>query len=82
LGNKKKQYLKNRINEFATKCKNKNVGDLYRGINESKMGYQTRSNLVKDENDDLFADSHNILKRWDTYFSQILNILVHTNSRK
>jgi hypothetical protein len=44
--NKKKEYLKDRINEFITKCKNKNVRDLYRGRNEFKMGYQTRNNLV------------------------------------
>jgi hypothetical protein len=27
----------------------------------TKRGYQPRSNLVKDENGDLLADSHNIL---------------------
>jgi hypothetical protein len=26
-------------------------------------------NLVKDENDDLLADFHNILNRWKYYFS-------------
>jgi hypothetical protein len=29
---------------------------------------------VKDENGDLFADSHNILSRWKNYFSQLLNV--------
>jgi hypothetical protein len=29
---------------------------------------------VKDENGDLLADSHNILNRWKTYFSQLLNV--------
>jgi hypothetical protein len=43
--------------------KNKNIRDLYRGINEFKRGYQPRSNFVKDENGDLLADSQNILKR-------------------
>jgi hypothetical protein len=33
-----------------------------------------RSNLVKDENGDLLADSHNILNRWKNYFSQLLNV--------
>jgi hypothetical protein len=32
---------------------------------------------VKDENGDLHADSHNILNRWNNYFSQLLNIEVH-----
>jgi hypothetical protein len=36
--------------------KNKNIRDLYRGINEFKRGYQPRSNVVKDEKGDLVAD--------------------------
>jgi hypothetical protein len=31
--NKKREYLKDKINEFAMNSKNKNTGDLYRGIN-------------------------------------------------
>jgi hypothetical protein len=38
----------------------KNVRDEYVGINEFKKVYQHRSNLLKDENGDLIADSHNI----------------------
>jgi hypothetical protein len=30
-------------------------------------GYQPRSNLVKNENGDLLADSHNIVNRWKNY---------------
>jgi hypothetical protein len=30
--------------------------------------------LVKHENGDLLADSHNILNRWKNYFSQLLNV--------
>jgi hypothetical protein len=29
---------------------------------------------VKDENDDLLADSYNILNRWKNYFSQLLDV--------
>jgi hypothetical protein len=35
--------------------------------------YQHRSNLVKDENGDLLAGSHNILNSWKN-FSQLLNV--------
>jgi hypothetical protein len=31
--NKKREYLKGKINELSTNCKNKNIRDLYRGIN-------------------------------------------------
>jgi hypothetical protein len=54
--------------------KNKNIRDLYRVINEFKRGYQPRSNLVKDENSDLLADSNTIVNRWKSYFSQLLNV--------
>jgi hypothetical protein len=73
LRNKKRECLKDKINEPAMNSKNKNIRDLYRGINEFKRGYQTRTNLVKGENGDLLADSHNILNRWKNY-SQLLNV--------
>jgi hypothetical protein len=46
----------------------------YRGINEFKGGYQLSNNLVKDENGDLLADSHNILNRQKNYISHLLNV--------
>jgi hypothetical protein len=42
--------------------------------NKYKWGYQPRNKLVKDENGDFLADSHNILNRWKNYFSQLLNV--------
>jgi hypothetical protein len=77
FGNKKREYLKEKITEVASNSKNKNIKDLYysyRDINEINKGYQPRSNLKKDENGDLLADSHNILNRWKNYFSQLLNV--------
>jgi hypothetical protein len=72
--NKKREYLKDKINDLATNSKNKNIRDLYRGIKEFKRAYQPRNNLVKEGNGDLLADSHNILNRWKNYFSQLLNV--------
>ena len=42
--NKKKAYLKAKIEELETNSKIKNVRDLYRSINEFKKGYQPRTN--------------------------------------
>jgi hypothetical protein len=53
--NKKKEYLRDKMYELLRKSKNKNIRDLYRGINYFKRGYQPRCNLVKDENVDLLA---------------------------
>jgi hypothetical protein len=61
--NKKSEYLKEKPNELETKRKNKNIRELYRGINEFKKGYQSRTNTVKDENGDLLANSHSISNR-------------------
>jgi hypothetical protein len=66
--NKKRKYLKDKINEIESNSKNKKFRDLYRGINEFKKGYQPRTNLVKDERGDLVADSHKISNRWKNCF--------------
>jgi hypothetical protein len=39
---KKREYFKGKINEPETNNKNKNIGHLYRGINEFKKGYQPK----------------------------------------
>jgi hypothetical protein len=48
--NKKKEYLRDKINEHSKK---KNIRELFSGINEFKKGYQPRSNLVKEDSGDL-----------------------------
>jgi hypothetical protein len=72
--NKKKEYPKDKINELGKNSRNKNIRDLYRGINDFKKGYQPRPNVVKDEKGDLVADSQSILARWRNHFSQLLNV--------
>jgi hypothetical protein len=69
-----RNYLKDKTNELPINSKNKSNEALYRGINEFKRSYQTRSNLMKDENGDLLADFHNILNRRKNYFCQLLNV--------
>jgi hypothetical protein len=60
IRNKRRKYLKEKINELAMNHKN-NSRDLYRGINEFHMGCKPRNTLMKAVNGVLFADSHNIL---------------------
>jgi len=81
--NKKKAYLKAKIEELETHSKIKNIRDLNKGINAFKRGYQHRTNLVKDEKGDLGADTYSIVARWKNYFSQLLNVhgvndVIHT----
>jgi hypothetical protein len=72
--NKKREYLKVKINELETNNKDTNIRDLYRGINEFKKMYQPRINIIKDENGNLIADPLNVLNRWKNFFNQVLNI--------
>jgi len=80
--NKKKAYLTAKIEELETNNKINKIRDLYRDINDMKKGYQARTSIVKDERDDLVADSHSIMARWRNYFSQILNVHGVSNVRQ
>jgi hypothetical protein len=66
--------LKGKITELETDNKNRNIRDLYRGINEFKKRYQPRINIIKDENGNLPADPKNDLNRWKNFFNQVLNV--------
>ena len=66
--------MRAKIEELETNSKIKNIRDLYRGIIDFKKGYQPRCNIVKDEKDDLVADSHSIVVRWRNFFSQLFNV--------
>jgi hypothetical protein len=72
--NKEEEYLKAKTNKLETNSKNKNIRDLYSGINDFKKGYQPRTNVVKDEKSDLVADCHSIVSRWRNFFFQLLNV--------
>ena len=72
--NRKKAYLRAKIEELETNSKIKNIRDLYRGINDFKKGYQPRCNIVKDEKGDLVADPRSIVARWRNYFSRLFDV--------
>jgi len=74
LRNKKKAYLRTKIEELETNSKIQIIRDLYRGVSDFKKGYQSRCNIVKDEKGDLVADCHSIVARWRNYFSQLFNV--------
>jgi hypothetical protein len=74
--NKNREHLKDKINQLATNSMNKNIRDLYRGINKLKRCYQPRNNLVKDENVDLHQLSIDFKKVYNSVWRKVLyNIL-------
>jgi hypothetical protein len=44
--NKKREYLKDKVNALDTNSKNENIRKLYRDINECKKGYQPITNFT------------------------------------
>jgi hypothetical protein len=70
------EYLKAAISELETKSKIKSIRNIYRGISDFKKGYQPRTNIVKDEKDDLVTDCHSILAGWRKPFSQLLGLMI------
>jgi hypothetical protein len=63
------RYFKDKTNELEVKTKGKNIGDLCSGISEFKRGFQSRTNYIKDEDGDLFADCHIGFNTWKSYLS-------------
>ena len=74
LRNKKKAYLRAKVEALETNSKIKNIRDLYRGIKDFKKGFQPRCNIVKDDKGGLVSDPHSIVARWKKYFSQLFNV--------
>ncbi|PSN48471.1 hypothetical protein C0J52_11717 [Blattella germanica] len=74
LKNKKREYLKEKINDLEINAKNRNIRELYQGIKIEREGFQARTNIIKDENGDMLADAKSILNRWGNYFNQLLNV--------
>jgi hypothetical protein len=72
--NKKREYVKAKVNELEKNHKNKNIRDLYGSISDFKKDCQPRTILVKGEKGDVVVDSHSILAWWRNYFSQLLNV--------
>ena len=72
--NKKRQYLKRKIEEINENCQNNNVRDMYKGINNFRKGFQATTEMVKDENDNLITDSSGVLNTWKNYFDRLLNV--------
>jgi hypothetical protein len=73
-GSKRGNEYPDEINKLEIHREKRNVSDLHRELSGFKKDYQNRRSLERSESNDLLADSHNILKRWKNYFSQLLDV--------
>jgi hypothetical protein len=46
---------------------------LWKGISDFKKGYQTRTNIVKDEKGALVTNFHSVLASWRNHSYQLFN---------
>jgi hypothetical protein len=63
------EYFQGKFNNLETNSNNKNIRDLYGGINGFKKGLQPSTNLVKQGTGDLLDYYQNILNRWENHMS-------------
>jgi hypothetical protein len=47
--NKKKEYLKAKVDDLKLTLRPNNIRELFRGISDFKKGYQPRTNIVRNE---------------------------------
>ena len=54
---KKHDYMKAKDNKLEENSKNKNIREMYKGINEFKKGYQPRAYVLKKHDSTIVADT-------------------------
>jgi hypothetical protein len=69
-----REYLTVKINGLVTNRKNRNIRELYRGINEFTGCDQPIVTVTKDAKGHLLAETHSILNRWKNNFHQIFHM--------
>ncbi|CAH2019773.1 unnamed protein product [Acanthoscelides obtectus] len=70
---REKKYHENNLQHIGDNYKNKQIRNLYQGVNNEKRGYQTRTTYYKDKNGKKIFDEEEALARWKQYFEQLLN---------
>jgi hypothetical protein len=76
---KKKEYLKSKINEIDTTSKIKIIGDMYRNKSYFKKGCDPGTNIIKDEKGDLVT---HFKARWGNLFFKFLNVRGFNDERQ
>ena len=71
---KKRDYMKAKVSKLEESSKNKNIREIYKGINEFKKGYQPRNYVIKKHDGRIEADRTSILNIWEKLFSNLLKV--------
>ena len=71
---KRSVITRTKVNKLEENSKNKNIREMYKGINEFKKGYHPRAYVIKKDDGTIIADTSSILSRWEQFFSNLLNV--------
>ncbi|PSN33352.1 hypothetical protein C0J52_27179 [Blattella germanica] len=56
-----REYLEEKIYDLEINGKNSSIGELYQGIRIERKGFQARTNIIRNENGNMIADSKSTL---------------------
>ena len=73
LKKKKKEHLKQKINNIEEARQNNDVRKFYKDINDGRKTFKPRSNICKSEDGTLLCNKEQVLKRWKEFFEKTLN---------
>jgi hypothetical protein len=73
--------MKAKVNMLKENSKNKNIQEMYNGINEFKKGYQPHPYVAKKYDGKIMPNTIRILNRWKRCYRNFLNVN-QSNSRE
>ena len=62
------------MKNIESNSRENNPREIYKGINSIQKGFQSRSQLMKDENGNIIAVESELIDRWEKFFSELLNV--------
>ena len=68
------RILKSGMFTTEENSKNKNIREMYKGINEFMKGYQPHTYVIKTDDGTIVADTASISSRWEQFFGNLLNV--------
>ena len=74
--------MKENVNHLEEKCKNKNIPEMYKDINEFKNCSQPRTYLIMKHGGTIVADTTSTLSRWEQLFGNLLNVNQRTSHER
>lgn len=70
---KKRQWQSRKVLEIEEHATNKKIREMYARVKEEKSGFQARTSMLRDADQNLVFDTEKILDLWADHFQELLN---------